>query len=123
MSEIKSVLLPILGFAREFWAKRRAAINKASNARRRARIDAGMCEVWTCEKRATDGTMCRPHADTRRDQVGQRVRERRDRTSEAVADRARLGSLRPERWIDDAGAGKVPRRRAPAAGRAKGGRK
>ncbi|HWU91466.1 MAG TPA: hypothetical protein VN253_29565 [Kofleriaceae bacterium] len=106
VSEIKSVLLPMLGFAREYWDRRRKAHSKDMSKRRQARIDAGMCEVWTCQEPATDGTMCGPHADKRRDRVAQQVRERRDRNLAALTDRARLQSLRPKRWSDENGGNK-----------------
>jgi len=100
VSEIKSVLLPMLGFAREYWDRRRKRASAGSMAGRAKRLALGMCAVATCDQRATDGDRCGPHADARRDAVAQRNRERRDRVREAVSDRARLGSLRPERWSD-----------------------
>jgi len=99
-SEIKSVLLPMLGFAREYWDRRRKSMSKASAAGRAKRLALGMCAVATCDQRATDGDRCEAHANARRDAVAQRNQERRDRARAALADRARLQSLRPERWCD-----------------------
>ncbi|HWU88945.1 MAG TPA: hypothetical protein VN253_16880 [Kofleriaceae bacterium] len=45
VSEIKSVLLPMLGFAREFWEAKRKRMTEATMARQQKRRELGMCAV------------------------------------------------------------------------------